>query len=86
MIEMMLKKDPKERPNTRQLLMSELLPADIEDEKLKDAIYALTRARGRGPTQNKKLLTALFDREPNEIQLHTYVHAHAWVSWYEQNQ
>jgi hypothetical protein len=56
---------------TRELLKSELLPADIEDEKLTDAVRALTRARG--PTQSRKLLTALFDRAPNEVQLHTYV-------------
>eukprot|EP00035_Acanthoeca_spectabilis_P007870 m.145095 g.145095 ORF g.145095 m.145095 type:complete len:1770 (+) comp14112_c0_seq1:1461-6770(+) len=70
LIEQMLQEDPRERPSTRDLLKSELIPPDIEDEKLTDAIRALTRARG--PTQSKKLLTALFDRTPNEIQLHTY--------------
>lgn len=43
LIRMMLKDDPKERPDTKFLLKSNLIPSRMEDDLLKEAMNIITK-------------------------------------------
>lgn len=70
LIQQMLVREPRDRPSARELLKSDLVPADIESEEITDTIRKL--AAQVGLPQNRQLISAFFNRPPNLVQQITY--------------
>ena len=68
-IKLLLQKDPNKRPNTNDLLQSDLLPSQMEDVILKEAMNTITNP---STTIFSNLMEKLFSLQPDKHLDYTY--------------